>query len=163
MNGADVEGQGAGVRGQGYQQLVAWQKAHNLALDAFRCSETLRARHRWLADQLVRSAVSVPANIAEGYSRGSLREYLHFLNIARGSLGEVEYYLIFSRDASLISPADFDKLLSMAREAARLLFGLIKAIQAKAGVTRSASIRDASFAYDSADVPLANDSLTLGP
>jgi len=73
--------------------------------------------------------VSVPANIAEGYSRGSIKEYIQHLQIARGSLAETEYYLLFMRDAELLAPnvlTDLDKLRS---ETARLLLGLIRSLQ----------------------------------
>ena len=126
---AKTEGQGSGVKGQGYQQLLAWQRAHQLGLAVFRSTRSLVRSEGWLVRQVVRSAVSVPANIAEGYSRGSIKEYIQHLQIARGSLAETEYYLLFMRDAELLAPnvlTDLDKLRS---ETARLLLGLIRSLQ----------------------------------
>ncbi len=135
-------GRGPGVPGRGYQQLRAWQSSHELALAAFRLGKSIRAGHRWFADQLVRSAVSVPANIAEGYNRGSLRQYLHFLNIARGSLAEVEYYVLFARDANLSASEKLEELGVLVNDTGSLLLGLIRSLQAKEGGGRIGKVRE---------------------
>ena len=127
------EGRGSRVAGRGYQQLRAWQKEHALALRAFEASESVRSRQRWFADQFIRSAVSVAANIAEGYNRGSIREYLRFLNIARGSLAEVEYYVLFSQDAGLLPSEAVEELSILVDDTGNLLLGLIRSLQAKDG------------------------------
>ena len=110
--------------GEGFKQLSAWQHADALASGAFRLTEKLSDRHRWLGLQLVRAAVSVPANIAEGYGRGYLREYVRFVDIARGSLAEVEYYIHFLAKESLVPGTETEKLELIRRETGRTLKGL---------------------------------------
>lgn len=110
---------------------MAWQRAHELALAVFRATQSLSRTHNWLRSQCTRSAVSVAANIAEGYSRGSLKEYLQFLNIARGSLAETEYYLLFMGDAGLLPPSAFAEREPLVTETGNLLLGLIRSLRAK--------------------------------
>jgi len=70
-----------------YRELVVWQKAIELALLVYRLSEEFPKREIYgLAAQIRRAAVSIPSNIAEGYGRGSRKEYVQFLCIAQGSL-----------------------------------------------------------------------------
>lgn len=72
---------------QSYRELLVWQKAMELALLAYRLTEGFPRRELYgLAAQIKRASVSVPSNIAEGYGRGSRKEYLQFLSIAQGSL-----------------------------------------------------------------------------
>ncbi|MBI1886687.1 MAG: four helix bundle protein [Chloroflexi bacterium] len=100
---------------QGFRRLKAWQRADDLACAVFAAVSLIPARHRWLGEQLARAAVSVPANIAEGYSRGSLKDYLRFLDIARGSLAEVEYYLHFLRKNGIIDDLQLDSRCPQSR------------------------------------------------
>lgn len=73
-----------------------------------------------------RAAISVPANIAEGYSRKGKKDKVHFYNIAQSSLTELEFYLEFSLKLNYINQSNFDKLISLKEETGRLLYGLIK-------------------------------------
>lgn len=76
---------------QSYRELLVWQKAMELALLAYRLTEGFPRRELYgLVAQIRRASVSVPSNIAEGYGRGSRKEYLQFLWIAQGSLKELE-------------------------------------------------------------------------
>jgi four helix bundle protein len=111
--------------------LIAWKQAHQLALAVFHRLRDVPGEHRWLRSQLGRAAVSVPANIAEGYSRNSIREYIHFLSIARGSLAETEYFLLFLRDAGLIKAQAYTELDSLRVAAGRSLFALLRSLQQK--------------------------------
>ena len=111
-------------------RLDAWRLSDDLALEVFKLSRHLPVDLRWLAVQALRAAVSVPANIAEGYSRTSRREFLQFLSIARGSLTELEYYLHFLRRSDLIDQQTYDELTSLRRRVGQTLFGLMRSIRA---------------------------------
>ena len=116
---------------RGYKKLLAWERADELAAMVYRMSREVAKTDRWLASQLARSAISVPANIAEGYGRGSLGDYLRFLDIARGSLAELEYHLHFVTREALIQGTAAERSLSLHGETARLLTGLWQSLKAK--------------------------------
>ncbi|MEA1957265.1 MAG: four helix bundle protein, partial [Euryarchaeota archaeon] len=74
-----------------YQDLEVWKKAMGLVTDIYKITQTFPKEEIYgLTNQLRRASVSVPANIAEGWGRGTTKEYMQFLRIARGSLSEVE-------------------------------------------------------------------------
>ena len=125
--GSGVEGQG-GARGSGYRQLKAWQKADDLAFAIWRLSRKIGRDDYWLTNQLRRASSSVPANIVEGYSRLSLREYLHHLSIARLSLAETEYWLHFAERLEHLTVEEVQTLSPLMTEAGNLLYGLIRAL-----------------------------------
>lgn len=137
---------------QGYQKLVAWQKADDLAVEIYHLARALPREERWLANQMCRAAVSVPANIAEGYDRKSPKEYIQALFTARGSLAEVEYYIHFSGRVHLIDDHKRMALDELRKEAARLLFLLIKALRTKYGTQRGGGeLRESSPNYGQPD------------
>jgi four helix bundle protein len=115
--------------GVGPARLDAWKLSDDLALEVFKLSRRLPSDLRWLSSQIARSATSVPANIAEGYSRSSKKEFLHFLSIARGSLTELEYYLHFLRRADLIDKQSHRQLADLRRRTGQTLFGLMKSVR----------------------------------
>jgi four helix bundle protein len=136
---------------RGYKKLRAWQKADDLACAIFAEMERPPKKPYWLVSQATRAAVSVAANIAEGNSRGSLGDYRRFLDIALGSLGEVEYYLHFMRRNALLTTQAADSLDALQSEAGKLLVGLFKALKAKAregSWDRSRTIREGVGTYE---------------
>ncbi|MDI6768966.1 MAG: four helix bundle protein [Anaerolineales bacterium] len=84
---------------KGFRKLLVWQRAHQLVLSIYKLTETFPKSELFgLTSQMRRAAVSVPANIAEGYAAGGKGQFARYLNIAQGSLAEVEYYLILTHD-----------------------------------------------------------------
>ena len=82
-----------------FQQLIVWQKAHQFVLSTYRLSAQFPTQETYgLTAQLRRAAVSVPANIAEGFKRRGQSDKLRMMNIAAASLEESRYYLLLARD-----------------------------------------------------------------
>ncbi|KKU35434.1 MAG: hypothetical protein UX85_C0004G0030 [Candidatus Beckwithbacteria bacterium GW2011_GWB1_47_15] len=79
-----------------------------------------------MVSQICRAASSVPANIVEGNSRQSKKEYAQFLFQAKGSLSEVQYFLILARDLKFISDQQAKELMNDCDDVSRLIAGLIK-------------------------------------
>jgi four helix bundle protein len=110
---------------QPFQDLKVWSKSHDLALQTYRVSRALiRSGERELAWQLRRAVVSVPANLAEGSKKTSPKDYARYLNIAEGSIGEVQYLLILARDLGELTIDAVTPLLEQADEVARMLYSL---------------------------------------
>jgi four helix bundle protein len=117
---------------QSFKELVAWQKAYDLCQCVYRLSNTLSAdERRGLVMQMRRAAVSVPSNIAEGYNRGTTKDYVRFLHTASGSLAELETQLMLSRDLRLVPPVEVDRVLDSVTEVGRLLKALIRSLREK--------------------------------
>ena len=115
-----------------YRDLVVWQKSRSLASAAYRlCMTPCFERHRGLSDQIMRSAVSIPSNIAEGDERGTNKDSLRFLQIARGSLAELETQLSIAEDLGIIPQPVVVQLAAQLDEVARLLGGTIKMRKAR--------------------------------
>ena len=111
-----------------YHDLVVWQRAIYLAKETYALSDSFPAIERFgLTSQMRRSAVSVASNIAEGASRGTKREFIQFLNIARGSLAELETQITIAEELSLIS--DAKQIRAHTDEIFGLLNGLIKSMR----------------------------------
>lgn len=115
-----------------YRDLVVWQKSRSLASAAYRlCMTPSFERYRGLSDQIMRSAVSIPSNIAEGDERGTNKDALRFLQIARGSLAELETQLSIAEDLGIIPQPAVVQIAAQLDEFARLLGGTIKMRKAR--------------------------------
>jgi len=109
-----------------FQDLVVWQKAHQFVLSAYRLSEDFPRKEVYgLTSQLRRAAVSIPANIAEGFRKRGRADKARFMNIAQGSLEECRYYLILARD---LGYADSSVALTQIAEVSKLLESYCTAI-----------------------------------
>jgi four helix bundle protein len=113
-----------------YRDLIAWQKAMVLVRAVYLLSETYPSSERFgLTQQMRRSAVSVPSNIAEGHGRLSDRYLRNFLGTARGSLFELETQVLLAIDLGFSKPDDARVVLAQATEVARILNGLLKTLE----------------------------------
>jgi four helix bundle protein len=122
----------AATSGAGYRRVIAFQRADALARKIYPLSRKVAEKDRWLASQLSRAAVSAPLNIVGGHGRGTLRDYLRFLETASSSLSEVEYLLEFIGNTGLLDRQDILSVEPLRREASAVLTGLIKALRKKA-------------------------------
>jgi four helix bundle protein len=110
-----------------YRKLVVWKKAHSLTLEMFAFSAILSRERQWeLRSQLLRAAISIPSNIAEGSGRGSDPDFRRFLRHSLGSTNELEYDLLLARDLGFLPAGDFDKQAATIAEVRRMLSGLIE-------------------------------------
>jgi four helix bundle protein len=115
-----------------YKDLIVYQKAYQLSLHIYRVTESFpKAEIYGLVSQMRRSAISIPANIAEGYRRGHRKEYIQFLRIAQGSCGELETFLSISKDLGFIKEKDFEEFEKAQDEISRLLQALISSLANK--------------------------------
>ncbi len=102
-----------------FQDLLVWQKAHALVLGVYRATAAFPKHEMYgLSSQLQRAAVSVPANIAEGFKRRGRADKARFMNIAQASLEECRYFLILAQD---LGYASTDSLLLLLDETSRFL------------------------------------------
>ena len=102
-----------------FQDLVVWQKSHQFVLAVYRLTrEFPRTEQYGLTSQIRRAAVSIPANIAEGFKRRGKADKARFLNIAQGALEETRYYLILAAD---LGYGDLSLAMRMAEEVGKLL------------------------------------------
>jgi four helix bundle protein len=110
-----------------FQDLIVWQKAHEFVLAVYRYSNRFPKTESYgLTSQFGRAAISIPANIAEGFKKKSLMDKVRFMNIAQGSIEECRYYLILAND---LEYGDRTELTSQLEEVSKLLNSYIKRIQ----------------------------------
>jgi four helix bundle protein len=94
-----------------FRDLFVWRKAHEFVIEVYRLTSTFPKSEAYgLTQQLRRAAVSVPANIAEGFTRRSKIEKVRFMNIAESSLEESRYYLILAQDLGYADTSQLKKL-----------------------------------------------------
>ena len=97
-----------------FENIIAWQKAHEFVVFVYRITERYPNTESFgLISQFRRAAVSIAANIAEGYKRLSKQEKLRFFNISQGSLEECRYYCILSRDLNFIDIDTYNNIINI--------------------------------------------------
>jgi len=117
--------------------LEIYKISHNFVLKLYKLTDNFPAYERYrLTDQILRSAISIPANISEGVARSSTRDYIRFLYIARGSINELKYYLLLSRDLDYLSEEYYDQLFNEVTLLFKMLNSLITSLKKKSGLLR---------------------------
>lgn len=114
-----------------FRSLRAWQRGRELTLDVYRLTRSFPKTESYgLTAQIRRSAVSIPANIAEGAGRSSRKDYARFLDIALGSANELESHLLLAKDLGLLSTDNLRTLIESDIEIRRMLLKLRRSVSA---------------------------------
>jgi four helix bundle protein len=114
-----------------FEDLEVWQKSHRLALEIYRVTGQYPTEEKFgIVTQMRRAAVSIPANIAEGFKKMGRRDKINFYNIAQGSLSELKYFIILSKDLGYLT--DFQAISTLIEDVGRMLNRLILSAQSYA-------------------------------
>ena len=115
---------------QSFEDLEVWQRACRLVVEVF---VSFRACKEYTPkDQICRAALSIPSNIAEGAERGSAKDFAHFLNISKGSCGELRTQIYIARKLDLLPNAVFNRLKTESKEIGAMLEGLRRSLLKRA-------------------------------
>jgi four helix bundle protein len=110
-----------------FKDLIGWRKAHRFVLATYALTASFpRCEIYCLTSQMRRAAISIPANIAEGFTRRGTGDKIRFLNISHGSLEECRYYMILAEDLGYGATADMESLLE---QISKLLFAYAGGIE----------------------------------
>ena len=124
-----------------FEELDCWQVARELTREVYALTAIDACRRDFgFVDQIRRASVSVMNNVAEGHERGTDKDFVKFLYIARASAGEVRSMTYVGMDQGYLSDTDFQKLQDLCRRSSALCWGLIKSKQAKLGITSKLSL-----------------------
>lgn len=138
----------------GFRNLLVWKRADDLADAIHRKTSKLGPGHYRLSDQMRGAAISVPANIAEGYSRESLADYIRFCEIARASLAELGTYLHQCERWGLLTEGERNEVSALFGETSFLLNQLLRALWAKRETGDwNRTTREDPSPYDSGPLP----------
>lgn len=112
-----------------FQDILAWQKSYTFVLHVYKVTTLFPTDEKYgLIPQFRRAAVSIIANIAEGYKKLGKLDKLRFMNIAQGSMEECRCYVILANDLNYINTSEHDALMQEIEEASKLLNGYCKTI-----------------------------------
>ena len=112
-----------------YKELKVWQKSIDLILEIYRLTKLFPKDELYgLTSQMRRAAISIPSNIAEGYSRKHRQEYTQFIRIAFGSGAELETQIIISKKLGFVLEKEFKKSEALLAEIMKMLNGLIASL-----------------------------------
>ena len=110
-----------------YSDLIVWQKGIELVKEIYKLVSILPNEEKYaLSDQMRRSAVSIPSNIAEGYERGTTKDYIRFLMISKGSRAELETQLHICIELNYLSKEETETAFSLCGEIKSMLVSMIK-------------------------------------
>jgi len=113
-------------RGKRFEDIIAWQKSQLLARNIYKLF--INCKDYSFRDQICRATISISNNIAEGYEKGSVKDYTKFLYIAKGSCGEVRSMLYLAKDLNYMSEKNFYIIHEQAIEISKIIYGIIKHI-----------------------------------
>ena len=117
------------IMSSSFMDIKAWQFAHQFVIDVYTITRKFPDTERFgLCSQFQRAAVSIAANIAEGYKKLSKADKLRFFNISQGSLEECRYYILLSRDLGYIDNTSFDSLNTEIERVSRFINAYCKGI-----------------------------------
>jgi len=114
----------------GFRDLEVWKRAHGAVLEVYRVTNSFPRNEQFgVTSQLRRAAYSIPANMAEGFGRRTTKELLQSLAVANGSLEEMRYFLLLSRDLRYLAPEQFDKMEKELKAIAQMLAALVRSLK----------------------------------
>ena len=108
-----------------FEDIIAWQRAQELGVSIYKAFG--RSKDFGFRDQICRAAVSVSSNIAEGFERGTDKEFIRFLRIASASCAEVRSLLHLAKQLNMDSGKS-DELIALSQEVSRIIYGLVKSL-----------------------------------
>jgi four helix bundle protein len=115
-----------------FKELEVWQRAVQMAASVYRITERFPPSERYvLTPQIRKAAVSVPANIAEGWGRGSAKEYIQFLLDARGSLMELLSHFAVAHELACVQQTNFEQIETRIEDVGKMPNGLISSLRAQ--------------------------------
>ena len=121
--------------GRNFRSIKAWQLAGELVVVVYEATKSFPDEERYgLVAQMRRAAISIAANIAEGATRNSPKEYAQFLSVAKGSAAELECYLHLSRRLGYLTEERYHTLLQLYSSTAKTLHGLCRFIELRKGL-----------------------------
>ena len=121
-----------------FRKLDVWRKAHDLALSVNQAAAGIRAsRYASLRNQMLRAAMSIPANIVEGSGQESRKEFGRFLRYAINSASELEYHLMMAKDVRVLAAGDSSSLATRTVEVRKMLIGLLRRVARSQAVQTS--------------------------
>ncbi|HYD87626.1 MAG TPA: four helix bundle protein [Vitreimonas sp.] len=105
-----------------YRELAVWEKSMTLARSVYTAAEMMPKKEEYrLTSQMIRAAISIPANIAEGHARATRKDYAHFVSISRGSTAELETLILLTQQCELLPDRTVEELHASAEEVGRML------------------------------------------
>ena len=114
---------------QSYKDLNVWNKSIELVKHIYILTEKFPQKEIFgVTNQMRRSSVSIPSNIAEGQARKNTKEFVHFLHLSLGSLAELETQVIITQQINYMAIVDGNKIIDKITEIQKMIYGLIKSL-----------------------------------
>lgn len=115
-----------------YKDMIVWQKSMDLVEGIYQLVKLLPKEETYaLSDQMRRAAISIPSNIAEGKTRNSVKEYMHFLSVARGSVSELNTQLLVCNRVHYLSEEQTARAIGLCENIGSMVYGIIGKLKDK--------------------------------